>query len=824
MRTLVAFLLFIFSIFLSPAQTENKAPGKIFGKITDSLTAVPVEYATIGLFSLTENKLVNGTTADSTGDFTLTNVAEGTYKIMIEFIGYKKTEKNNIVVSDKNPTVILGEIKLPGSETALKEVTISIEKSIIENKIDKMIFNVDKDVTSQSGVAADVLKKVPQVSVDVDGNVELQGNTNIRFLIDGKPSVLFGNNIVDVLQSIPASQIKSIEVITSPGAKYDAEGTGGIINIILKKTTARGINGNVSVSAGTRLENGSFNINARKGKCGVHAFVSGNAQLLSTTVNSLDRTTQDSASSSHLYQRGTGSFSRNGYQSGLGFDWDINPKNNINATVGYNYFANSNVGMLNRETTLYHAFGNTLSDINDSINTTSKFHEHSYNYDVSFKKKFKKEDQELEASVNSSSGNMYYLYEQTQKHLLPSEIYNSSHGNNPGIENETNITVNYTQPLTKDALLETGVKNERYHINSTSDVYMLNPSTGNYDYNTAQSSQTDYNRNVYAAYVSATFKLFKFLDLKLGVRDEYTEATANFSNSGIVVIKPYNTIVPSLVISHTFKKKQTLKISYSHRIERPEYRDLNSFINASDPKNVSTGNPNIRPEIGDKIELGYSQTFTKGTTINLTLFYRGNMDDIQSYTRYYSTYKIGDSTYSNVAVTTRENIGREDNFGLNVFASIPITQKINIRTNISAFQRYITTGLPTGGNIQGFNYRGNINASWQITPTLIIEAFGNFNSPRINAQGTMPANLTYNFAFRKQLFHKNGSIAITATNPFNKYIEQKTELTGQNFTSTTIRQLPFRSFGINFTYKFGKMEFKGEKETEDANLTSPPGN
>ncbi len=824
MRTAALSVLFFLFTFSSQAQNENSAVGKITGRIIDSLSGQPIEYAAIGLLTQGENKMVNGTTTDSRGVFKLTNVAEGTYKMGIDFIGYKRSEKNNIVVSKKNPRVVMEDIKLSSKQTTLKEVTVTAERSLIENKIDKMVYNVDKDITSQSGVAADVLKKVPQVSVDVDGNVELQGNSSIRFLINGKPSVVFGSNITDVLQSIPASQIQSIEIITSPGAKYDAEGTGGIINIILKKSTAQGINGNVSLSAGTRLENGSVNLNLRKSKFGVNAFVSGNAQLLSTTINNIDRSSQETSTSSRLLQNGTSNFSRNGYQSGVGFDWDITPKNSLTGALGYNYLENNNVGSANRQSILQDAFGNQLSNVNDAISTTNYFHSPSLDYSLNYKKNFKKKDQELEVLFNSSNANNYSHYEQAQKYLSPDEIFNSSYGNNPGFQKETNIAVNYVQPLGENALLETGAKTELDDINSTSNVYLLNTSSGSYDFNTTQSSSLNYKRYIYAGYLSATFKLFKLLDVKAGGRYEYTDSKAYFSNSGNVTIAPYNTYVPSLVISRTFKNNQTLKISYSHRIERPDYRDLNPFINASDPKNITTGNPNLRPEIGDKIELGYNKSFEKGTIINSTLFYRGNMDDMQAYTRYFPTVTIGDSTYTNVAISTRENIGREDNFGLSIFASLPITEKIYLRSNVSAFERYITTGIGSGGNIHGFNYRITINASYQLSSTLIIELFGNFNSPRINAQGTMPSFTTYNFAFRKQLFHKKSSIAITATNPFNEYVNQKTNLTGDNFTISNTRQLPYRSFGINFTYKFGRLKFKKEKEVEDINLTNPPGN
>ena len=206
-------------------------------------------------------------------------------------------------------------------------MTVTAPRGLVENKIDKLVYNAEKDITSQGGVATDILKKVPMVSVDVDGNVELQGNANILFLINGKPSSIFGNNLTDALQSIPASQIKSIEVITSPGAKYDAEGTGGIINIVLKDAKLKGINGNISLTAGSRLQNGSLNLNARKGSLGLNAFFSGNAQLSSTTINSSDRSSIDTVGQTHseLIQNGSSAFTRNGYESGLGFDWGHQP-------------------------------------------------------------------------------------------------------------------------------------------------------------------------------------------------------------------------------------------------------------------------------------------------------------------------------------------------------------------------------------------------------------------------------------------------------------------------------------------------------------------
>ncbi len=820
-----AALLILLLLAAFGVEAQNGANGKITGKIVDSSTGQPVQYASVSLVLQSENKEVNGITTDEKGAFELTNVPEGTYKLLAFFIGYKTGTWSNIVISKANPKMDLGTIKLASTAAKLKEVTIATDKNTVEYKIDKTVYNVDKDMTSQTGVATDVLKKIPEVEVDVDGNVELQGNADIRFLINGKPSTVFGNNLADVLQSIPASQIQSIEVITSPGAKYDAEGTAGIINIILKKNRAEGIHGNTSLSGGTRLENGSFNLDGRKGNFGAHAYVSGNAQLTSTTINSLNRTGQDTGStSSQLNQNGTSNFRREGYQTGVGIDWEISSKDNINADFGYNYFSNNSVGITNSATILTGPSGNILSDMSDIINGSSNFHQQTVDGDIAYKRTFNKKDQELNVLLTTSSTNNYSYYMQTQQAMANDSIVSSSYANNPGVSKETDISVDYTQPVTDDILIETGAKTQLQDITSTSNVYLLDPLSDDYSYSNTQSSSLEYKSNIYAGYLSSDFKLFKWLNVKTGIRYEYTNINATYSTSGNVNIQPYGTWVPSVAFSHAFKNNQTLKLTYSRRLQRPGYNSLNPFINAGDPQNITAGNPALQPEIGDKIELGYNKFLDKGGNINLTLFYRDNTHDIQPYTTYYPAYKIGDSTYTNVSLTVPENIGHETNIGLNIFGSIPVKKKFNIRTNLSFYQRYISTGLSTGGNISGFNYRLNMNATYQFSKTLSAEAFANYNSTRINAQGTYPAFFTYNFAIRKQLFNEKASLAITATNPFNYYVSQTTNLSGQNFALLIGRQLPYQSFGFNFTYKFGKLEFKKEKEVEDPNLNPPQDN
>ncbi|MBS1635774.1 MAG: TonB-dependent receptor [Bacteroidetes bacterium] len=821
------FFAFLLSMVFAPVFSqpkENKGIGKLSGRVVDSLSGQALEYATISIIRQDDNKVIDGATTDNSGTFRISNIPEGTYKVLFYFIGYQTSTKTGIVISASKPEINLGAVQLANRQILMKEVTVSTERSSIENKIDKIVYNADKDVTSQGGVATDLLKKIPMVAVNADGSIELQGNSNIRFLINGKPSSVFGNNIADVLQTIPSSQIQSIEVITSPGAKYDAEGTGGIINIILRKSTVQGMNGNISLTGGSRLQNGSVNLGARKGKFGANAYLSGNAQISSKTLSTMDRESYDSGSNtkSSLIQDGSSDFIRMGYQAGLSFDYSMTEKDNLNGGFSYNNFGNKSTGITDRQSLLKDESGNVLSDIVNRVNANNNFNTQAYDWNLNYKHKFKKEEQELDLMYTASASDNYSYYKQTQSSGNSDYIFSGSYGKNPGTDQQHNFSLNYTHPLNEKVLIETGAKTTLYQISSHSDVYLLNSGTGDYDYNTAQSNRVSYGRNIYAAYLSGTFKL-KVLDVKAGIRDEYTESMANFSNTGKVNINPYNTIVPSGIMSHTFKHNHTLKLSYSYRIQRPDYRDLNPFLNASDPKNISTGNPALKPETTHNIELGYSKFFDKGINLNVNAFYRGNRADIQSYTRYYPTYLIGDSTYTNVALSTRENIGREDNFGLNIFASANIKKKFSLRTNLSFFQRYIYNSIVPGANISGFNYRINLNATYQITETFIAEVFGNFNSPRINVQGKMPAFTTYNFALRKQFYHKKMSLAFTTANPFNKYVKQKTETTGTNFTLTSLRQMPYRSFGLNFTWKFGKLEFKKQREAEDVNLTNPPG-
>jgi len=799
--------------------SDDVVKGQLSGKVIDSVTRTPVSYATVSIFKQGSTSPFNGVVTGDDGGFVVNNIALGDYRIVVDFIGYKKKTLAHVIIAKNSPNVSLGTILLASMQNQLKTVEIVGKAATVENKIDKIVYNPATDLTTQGGVALDVMQKVPMVSVDINGNVELMGNSNVEFLINGKPSTIFGSSITDALQAIPASQIKSIEVITSPGAKYDAAGTGGIINIILKDNKVEGVNGSVNLTAGTRLENANFNLNAKKGKLGFNAFFGGNENLTSATPSSSSRRsfsgTRDTITS--LNQNGLSNFKRSGYRSGLSLNWDITPKDQLIVSANFNHFGNQNSGYINQGQNTFSTLNNSSADTSSINNSSSRFNYNSTDMALSYKKTFNKKDQELDVLYNYSVGRNSNNYSQQLDYTNVAFPSTGSIGSNPGTDKETDISIDYTQPVAKDFTIETGAKATIENLNNSVVTQML--SNGVYEPNPFQTYSFSYGRKIVAYYLSTSFSLFNdFVDGKAGLREEYTSSTSDFPNA---TIPSYGILAPSFVLQHKLNQTESIKFSYSYRLERPDYRSLNPFYNISDPHNISTGDPNLKPELGHNFELGYNKSFNQGPSIYVAAFYRYNTNDLQSFTTFYPSYKIGDSTYNNVALTQRYNIGREVTEGINLYGSLPVG-KLTFRSNMFFADRI--TDNPGSPQVSGFAYRINLNTSYEFAKGLAAEVFVNYRSSQKGIQGTNPAFLFYNFAIRKELLHKKLSIGLTAANPFNQYVDVRSTTFGSNFNQSNLREIPLRSFGINLMYKFGKLQFKKDREKDDNNNNNMPDN
>jgi ferric enterobactin receptor len=820
-------LLFTGSVlgFSIPLLAQHNGSVLISGTILDSASLQPIEYAAVSVFAAGHAKPLNGSVTDASGSFTIYTKKQPGLHILIESIGYRSVEKGNLLLQNKGARS-LGRILLSRNSSILGVVIINAPDKLIDNRIDKMVFNAEKDLTSQGGVATDILKKIPQVSVDVDGNVELSGSSSIRFLIDGKPSTAFGSNIVDVLQSIPASQIKQVEVITNPGAKYDAEGLGGIINIILKHNAVRGVNGNISLTVTSRNENASLNLNARNEGFGINVFVNANTRLTATTPLISARISQDTGSKTNIFlqQNGNSRFRRYGVESGLGLDWTYRKRNIFNFSVNNNFFGSNSNGFANQNQTITDYGGNMLEQTFILSNTQNGFRVHEINASLDYKRILPGDDHEFDLGVHTTHGSNEFNSANQQSDLPSDSLFYGTRNNNPERQNETEMVADYTQPLARDVGLGVGAKLDFRNINSNSNVFSLQPFTG-YTPDSVLSNSLYYRQSVFALYSEISFPVKQWFDAKMGLRYERTTLHTIFSNLAQQVSEPgYNTFVPSIFFRRKLGTKSTLKLSYSKRIERPDYRDLNPFINTTDPKNIFAGNPYLKPEIGNRFELAWNHDITDGGSFMITIFYRTSQDDIQPYVVYYASLPVGDTVYTNVAVSTRQNVGLEKNLGFNFFADIHPSPKFSLRTNLFVFHRNIVNALDPGLDAQSWNYRINVNLAYNFSGSLAGELFGNFNSPRNEIQGKYPSFTTYTMALRKQFWKKKGSVAFTMTNPFNEYVAQKTEITGIGFNVNSTRKIPYRSFGLKFTWKFGKLEFKKQKsENQDPGQANPDG-
>ncbi|WP_316836254.1 TonB-dependent receptor domain-containing protein [Pedobacter nutrimenti] len=746
--------------------------GRITALIIDSATRKPVDYATIALIKAKDNKSVNGGLTDEKGKVTLQNIAPDQYKLTIGFMGYK-TKSILVKTTPEKPDLNVGTIYLEPTAGNLKEVEITGQKALVESKVDKLVYNAEADITNAGGDATDVMRKVPMLSVDINGNLQMRGAA-VRVLINGKPSGTMANSVADALKMIPAEQIKSVEVITSPSAKYDAEGSGGIVNIITKKKNAEGISGSLNGSAGTRSNNGAFNLNAKTGRLSLTTSLGVNqAYPQNSKVDMLNTYLDKNGQTNILAQNGFSKWSRVGYNGSAGLDYDINAYNNISTNIKFNRFSNGGPG----STDIY--LNNTF------LSTNTRDMDMSFNnmdWNVDYKKTTKREGEEFTLSGQLSRGRNISNYSNifTKPNMPDSTVL----GDNTGKNNEYTLQADYTYPFNKTTTLETGAKGIFRNIKS----------------NDGQVGGFDYDQNVAAAYGVMGFKLSKKMTAKAGLRAEYTAIdgkASNFKND-------YFNLFPSIIVSQTLKANTTIKASYNRRVQRPSLFYLNPFRNESDVFNPSQGNPNLAPELTDNMELGYS-TFIKGSIINASVFYRRTHDVIESAIR----PVVEDGVNKNL--TTYINVGNSKSYGFNIFASYNPKPKWTLMTNLG-LNTYEVNGSATGVSTSTFlNYTAFLRSAYALPGGWNTELWGVLNSPKRTFQGKTDAMYFYGAALKKEIMNKKASVGLNVLNPFNRDLRIKTLNTTATSTQSTDIHYPLRSFGVNFSYSFGKLKFTQKK-------------
>ena len=645
--------------------------GRISGVVIDSLTDKPVDYATIGLSRASSTKNTNGALTDPKGSFKIDNVSPGKYKLTISFMVDDQTKViNPVETTPGKPDINLGRIKLSPSARALKEVSVTGEAAIIESKVDKVVYNAEKDATVSGGNAGDVLRKVPMVSVDQDGNVSLRGSQNVKVLINGKPSGAVASSVADAMKMLPADQIKSVEVITSPSAKYDAEGSAGILNIITKKKEMAGVSGSISGGLGTRQNNGNANLNINQNRLSITGNFGGN---LTWPQKSLTRTEFHNATEVNS-QIGTTELKRYGFSSSGSISYDFNAKNSVSTSIRYNQGGFSTYGISE-----FFSSSSPYNQIsNDNENQFTGF-----DWSADYTHKFKKDGHEV-----SVAGQWTKMKHQTDfENFYSVEPDRDQIGNNDGINNEYTVQADYSLPLSDKIKWELGSKAIARRINSD---YVFNRRLGNdFVYNDLLSNIYHYDQNVYSGYTVFTFQLKNKWGIQTGARLEHTQINGDVDNPNQELepfSKDYDNFIPSLSISKSVKT-HTFRLSYSKRIQRPSLQYLNPFRNTSNNIAHTMGNPDLKPEVSQSIEFNYS-TFIKKSVINASLYFRRTSDVIERF--------ITDDEYEgeSVTLTSFENIGRNNSLGGSFFGQIVPVKGLTMRGSINLYTYKPSVCLP----------------------------------------------------------------------------------------------------------------------------------
>lgn len=785
-------------------ETGEQGYGKIHGIVKDSSSQAPVEFALISLIDITTNKPVDGAMCDDQGKFTLTKVKPGTYKIQISYFDYKTTTVEGIIISEKQKNIDLGQIIIKEELKQLKEITVEGQKALVEEKVDRIVYNAENDANNKGGDATDVLRKVPLLSVDLDGNVALRGSQNIKVLINNKPSSITAGSIADALKQIPSDQIKAVEVITAPSSRYDAEGSSGIINIILKKNNLEGFSLGVDASAGLRGSSLGLNGSYRKGKMG---FTLGGFGRTGYNINgsyeNRQVTTSNGIETLNLQMADT----RNQRMFGnytLGWDYDINKNNSISSTVKYS-FRNGNIF---QDNLLTQSYVNDLLIRQSNRNVESSDLSGTVDVSLNYLHQFRQPQHEfnllgLYSRNNRSDDFTNTILDSADLSVVDSRLLNKNNSYNQ----EITFQADYQRPLGKIQLVELGAKNISREVSSDFQYYYATGADGAYflSQNSVQNNGLRYTQNVTAGYLSYTLNFLKNYTVKAGGRYEHTFIEAKQKDNTTIPVPSYGILVPSVNLSRKFKNGNMLKASFSRRIQRPSIQYLNPNIQASNPLNITIGNPSLNPEYTNNYELSYS-TYIKNSSFTLMGFVRTTNNAIQS---------VRDVVGGDTIRTTYQNIGEENAYGANLHVGINISNKFTLNGGTDVYYAVLKNNVPDplyNASNEGWVVSGRIAGTYNFTRTVALQLFSFVRARQVTLQGYQGGFGMYSLSIKKDFANKKGSIGLGAENFFTPTYYIRSELQSPVIDQKSTNVLHNLSFKVNFSYRIGRLTGEEKKK------------
>lgn len=790
------------------AQDLIKIKGKVL--LSDNK---PVEFTTISLENAEEGLVAEAAT-NAKGEFTIEAKA-GTYILVVEPLGYDVIEKQ----VDLKSTTDLGTFIAKTSQTvSLDAAVITAEKPIYKVELDKKVYDMANDPMSQGQTLSDALANVPSVAVDAEGNVSLRGNDNVKFLIDGKPSGMLGvSDIGEALKNIPAENVERIELVTNPSARYEASGSAGIINIVLKKGTNTGFNGSVTLNGGIpETVGGNVNLNYKTKKFNIFGNLGtrysnrkGEGRVFTTNFDQDTRVITDYRSTDRDNDR-----LRRNYNIRLGGEYYLDDKNTLGLSAGYRYNNGNNNSLVD-----YNYFSNTMQFLKNEYNVQDeKEIENNFDVDFNYKHEFDKKGHEFSFTGRFS----------TQKEDADGNVLNYLTADDISLrltdnlekQNTVVLTADYVRPIGEKGKFELGARadfndNKTNNKTFTSVDNVLTPDTNFF-------ANVDNQQNVLAAYAQFGNAIGEKFQYFAGLRLESSDMQIDNKTNGESISKKYTDLFPTLTLNYKFTQKNELQFSYSRRVRRPMGFMLMPFFSATDDRNVRNGNPDLDPTYTNSFELSYITTVGK-LMVTPSVFYQRTTDMINQFQRQYTREQEdnnGATAFQDVFVSKPINVGDEDRYGLDLTATYRPFKWWNLMFNVNLFG-YSRTGYyeefnesidkETGETItkldsqdfsgDGFSSRGRLSSNFVLPGDFKVQLAGNYMGSMKTAQQNTKENLSMDFSLSKDFFNKRATLTFNIRDVFDSRRREMTTFAA-DYTNYENMRWMVRSFNLAFTYRF----------------------
>jgi len=789
-----------------PEAGMNVVPknGKISGKIIDTDTQTPMEYANVTIFRKQDSKLVTGSISNATGTFSISDLPYGTYYVEASFIGFEKTTINDIKIAPDAASVDMGTIKLSASREQIGTVDVVAERNRVEYKIDKKVINVSNDINAAGGSAVTVLENTPSVEVDIDGNVSLRGSSSFTVLIDGRPSVLSGS---DALRQIPSSAIQNIEIITNPSVKYDPDGMAGIINVVMKRNVLSGVNGIVNVNLGTGDKYGTdMMLNYKTKKYNLFIGANWNDNTDKGTMNST-RETYANDTTTYLISEGSRNQSRGGKQIKGGFDYYLTDKTSVTVSSELGRYDFSSYGDGNlRNYDLPSSFDIYSIQKNNSTRTGNYV-----SANANFMTKFDANGtHKLEGSFNyrnrdGGSNETIDEYQTDATYGQVGEYLSRVITNDNSKSNDYRAKLDYTLPLKGGAKFEAGLQSRIENEIESLDFQDFNTTTQQFQNNPNFTSSMDFKENIHSVYSTYTGNL-KAIQFVVGVREEYNKRTIIHYKENVP--NQYNLdrfdFFPSVHLSYDLVDKSQLMTSYSRRINRPDGRDLDPFPSYMNQYTIRTGNPGLKPEYTDSYEASYMKKFGN-SFVSLETFYRTTNNLMTRLT----------NVVDGISYMTIDNLNRDYSMGGEIMGNLNMTKWLLVNTSFTLYN-YKLKGEVLGNSVdkQSTNYSGRLNATVKFTPESRLQLTGFYRGPSVSAQGDQKGMIFTNLSYRQDFMKKKLSATLSVRDLLGTARFQGTSY-GDNFKSTFKMTREPRVLMLTLSYKINNYKMDKSAPTEE---------